>query len=817
MNTTNGRDTLRVGGLAALAALCVLSFGAAGEEKTAPGDARADLHGDPLPPGALARLGTLRFRVPGAVAALTASPDGKWLAWTSDADGETLVVCDAASGKVVFQPKEKEESEKYAAAFSPDGRFLAASDGEGKIHLWKTGTWQPSQTLEGHEQGVISLSFARDGGLVSCDGKGVIHVWDVVQGQSAARIELKEEQARAVALSPDGQTLAAGCAGGDIVLVDPLTGQPLRKLEGHDHDVTALAFAPGGKGLGSSSADNTVRYWDLETGVSVFAGESGGQVNAVAFTPDGKSLVSGDDEGQVCFWNVATGQEVRRFVAGTPDETQEIKGLALAPDGKTLYAAGGNLIWRWNMETGERLQEPPGHAGRILRLVFSPDGSRVASTGADGALRVWDAATGRALHARKVMDPDGPPIFSPDGRLLAHAGEVLAIWEAETGRPVACGKGVVRNGEPLFHPDGRTILGISQNALACWDAASGRLLRTNPWPQQEDTSTVRLLPDGQAAVRVCNKKLLFIETAGGRVFGETDVPWDNVGSLVPSADGGLVYGMGDQELAIWEVASARKLHSLPVDGSPSVCALSRDGRYLVLAARSGKLPILNAFSGAKLLELEDRQRTSAVAFSPDGRRLATGGEDTTILIWDWEAIARRLPAPPPAAAADLERWFAALGGEDDAAACEAFGKLLANGAASVAFLKERLRPVTPDPERMRQLIAELDHEDFNTREKAAEALRDLGPPAEPALRRALAENQSTEVQTRTKKALDAIALPLVRSRELLRNLRVIRILEGVGTAEAAGALETFTRAAPETREGRAAGAAAERLRKAGAR
>ena len=295
------------------------------------------------------------------------------------------------------------------------------------------------------------------------------------------------------------------------------------------------------------------------------------------------------------------------------------------------------------------------------------------------------------------------------------------------------------------------------------------------------------------------------------------MPREHGALLVPSHDGGLVYCLAEQEISVWEVASARRLHKFPAERAPCRAALSRDGRYLVLAAQSGKLPILDAFSGAKLLELEDRQRTSAVAFSSDGRRLATGGEDTTILIWDWEAIARRLPATAPAAAADLEKWFAALGGEDGAAACEALGKLLANGAPSVAFLKERLKAVTPDPARMRQLIAELDHEDFNAREKAAETLRDLGPPAEPALRRALAESQSTEVQARATKVLDAIALPLARSRELLRNLRVIRILEGVGTAEATGVLEALARAAPATREGRAAGAAAERLRKTGTR
>jgi len=816
MSTAHDR-ILRVSGLVVLAALCAFSFSALAEEQTPLGEALTDLHGDPLPPGALARLGTVRFRIRGEVRSLALSPDGKWLALApaSEEESESLAVCDAASGKVVFQPKGIEQ-EARAVAFSPDGRLLAAGYGDGKIRLWEAGTWKPSRTLEGPEQGVVSMSFTRDGRLASCDDDGKARVWDVEQGQVIVELKLEEERASVVGFSPDDRALAVGCHEGAVLLVDANTGKVTRKLDGHDRQVTALAFSPDGKALASGGEDEMVRCWDLGTGVNVFAGEGEDDVGAVAFTTDGRFLVSGDHNGWVRSWDPGTGQEIRRFTACMSENSEKINGLALSPDDKTVYAAGEKLIWRWKTETGERLREPPGHEAEVCELAFSGDGLRVASTGEDGTLRVWDAATGRQLYALQIKNYVQPPVFSPDGKLLAHAGDVLHVWEAETGRPVACGKGTGRNLDIMFHPDGRTVLGVSGKDLAQWEAATGRLLRTIPWPV-ESGERLWFLPGGQTALQLAKKKLHFIETAGARVFGEHDVPWRQAAVLVPSGDGGLVYSFAEQEISVWEIASARRLHKFPGERAPCRAALSRDGRCLVLAAVSGKLPILDAFSGAKLLDLEDGQRTGAVAFSPDGRRLATGGLDTTILIWDWEAIARRLPAPPPAAAADLEKWFAALAGEDGAAACEALGKLLANGAPSVAFLKERLRPVTPDPARMRQLIAELDHEDFNTREKAAETLRDLGPPAEPALRRALAENQSTEVQMRAKKILDAIALPLARSRELLRNLRVIRILEGVGTAEAAGALEAFARTAPETREGRAAGAAAERLQNADVR
>jgi hypothetical protein len=232
--------------------------------------------------------------------------------------------------------------------------------------------------------------------------------------------------------------------------------------------------------------------------------------------------------------------------------------------------------------------------------------------------------------------------------------------------------------------------------------------------------------------------------------------------------------------------------------------------------------VWSAATGRELLRLPSHGWFSCVTFAPDGRRLVTAGSDTTALVWDLSALK---PAPDLPAQeltdAELERTWAALGGEDAAGAYQAAWILVRAPGQTVTFLKGRLRAVRKgevldaSEERLRNLVADLDDDRFAVREAASAELGKLGGSAGAALRRALAANPSAEVRARVERLLAALERQwtLGQEGELIRTVRAIRVLEQVGTDEACAVLRELAAGWPPARETREAKAALERTAK----
>jgi hypothetical protein len=203
-----------------------------------------------------------------------------------------------------------------------------------------------------------------------------------------------------------------------------------------------------------------------------------------------------------------------------------------------------------------------------------------------------------------------------------------------------------------------------------------------------------------------------------------------------------------------------------------------------------------------------------LTFSSDGRRLISGGWDTTILVWDMKSLPQSMPAKAVVLSAkELEACWADLADADAAKAFQALHTLIRAQQQSVAFLKERLRPVSPVAAKaIATWIADLDSEQFATRSKAETELEKLEELAEPALRRALREGPSLlELRRRLEALLTRLEGPIV-SAETLRRLRASEVLEHIGSDDARSVLRALAEGAPVARLTREAKAALERLR-----
>jgi WD40 repeat protein len=259
----------------------VLTLAAATSPRSKPGDAaapRLDAAGDPLPAGAIARLGTIRFRHGCAIEAIAFSADGKTVA--SAANDGSIVLHDTSTGKRLrsFKPETTgTASGSGVVAFAPDDRALTASGGPRSVSVFAVATGKRLGQFHLADRDLGHLAFSQDGKILACGAGGVVHVWDVPAGKEIRRIDTQWASLMTLAMSPDGKTLATAILDDRratvLSLWDTAGGRRLRRWEAHKGEVYALAFSPDGKRLASScngpdsgGKEARLRMWAVPTG-----------------------------------------------------------------------------------------------------------------------------------------------------------------------------------------------------------------------------------------------------------------------------------------------------------------------------------------------------------------------------------------------------------------------------------------------------------------------------------------------------------------------------------------------------------------------
>jgi RNA polymerase sigma factor (sigma-70 family) len=823
----------------------------------APVRAGNDAYGDPLPPGAVARLGTVRFRYEGEATSLAFSPDSKILAGNTRSG---VILWDAASGKELRRlPVIAPFNFPHALEFSPDGATLAVGAveamerGKGHLSLWEVATGKKLQTFSLPYSGPPSryprnVRFAPDGKSLAAAGEGAkAFILDLNSGRVRATFENDQGGFHSLAFSPDGKALALGTYRSGVQIWDAGTGELVRRVGGQNAFgwANCLAYARDGTLLAWGSWDGIVLA-DPRTGKELGRCEAKMEsVQELAFTPDGKALVSGSQDGKLRVWDVAT-----RKARLTLDGRMRLgRCMALTGDGKTAaLGTVGQAIRLWDVATGAELfNRFAGHDCRIDALAFSPDGESLFTGGFTAPVRVWDTGSWR----QSGLLPGTAHFLSvrPDGKRLAAApagkSSVVRLWEPDTGRegqaitvPDADSVGFVR-----FSSDGKTLITADWKSrqekpqrfrghitrLRRWEAST--CLPSGELTLPDDVSTslgVEVTPDGNTAFVASLRGWLYVaDLEAGLVRYRMGEEGRQFRVFAVSADGGLLLSaIAAKEVRVWEVASGQPV--LTFRGhrrTPFALALSPDGR--VAASADDGYPGNSATSkeGASTLRLWDVATgeevakfegygadVTALGFSPDGTRLAAGLGNGSALVFDVARWTRALrPAANRLSAAELQALWNDLAG-DAARAYRAGWTLSAAPGLAVPFLRERLRPVpATDPEDFRRWIGDLDSKAITVRSRAQAAISRLGRQAEPAIAEALKGKPSLEVRRRLeeiRKTVEGVPGP-----ETLRTLRAIRVLERAGSPAARAVLKEVASGAPAAQETRAARAALDRLAK----
>lgn len=268
----------------------------------------------------------------------------------------------------------------YPLAVSADGETIVSSSYDGSIKLWHLSADRDRQLLNFlGGQPWSSYPSAGSGSGQYPNPNSEKNTGDSQPGTAKLIRSLPGHNSgvSALAISPDGQTLASGGYDGTISLWNLVTGEMLRKFSGHSSTVKPITISPDGCFMATGSTDNILKLWDINTGTTIRSFTLSDPPVAIAISPDGQTIACGSTEGIVNLWQISTGELKYQF----PGHAGLVRSLSIAPDGQTLASSSTEkTIKLWDMTTGELRQTLTGHTDPMMALTVKPDGQTLELT-----------------------------------------------------------------------------------------------------------------------------------------------------------------------------------------------------------------------------------------------------------------------------------------------------------------------------------------------------------------------------------------------------------------------------------------------------
>lgn len=550
-----------------------------------------------------------------------------------------------------------------AVVVSPDGQTLITAAVDGTARVWdrKTGTQRALLPDTGRS---AVLTVSDDGTLVATgsSARGV-KLWKLADGSLVRTLPPHRTEVSAVAFSPDGALLMTGENSGRINAFRTADGASAWTTLEHSRRITALAFTPDGRQLLSASLDDTVGRWNAADGTELrpLIWKHPGGVLGLARVGADRAVTTCDD-GRVRLWKLTSAESPLvlplpaaeygtpaasrdgRYVALPQQQTGVLRlfdvadqrevgphakadddapapwldtakfdallwSAAFAPDGKSLITVGGDEALQWDFDAASPLERPTQTFrphGAVAAVAYSPDGRTIATAGWDGSVKLWDAATSKAVRKIAACETGAvnDVVYSRDGRLLLTLGDdgTARIWNADDGSPIvelaAAKKGRLLGGD--FDADGRRIVVASADGVArIWNVADRKVLHELAG-HDRSVHSARFSRDGR-----------FVATAGA-----------------------------DDTARVWNAADGKPVAVLAGHTAPVTSVdVTADGSRVVTGSRDSGVKVWDAAAGKELLSLKGHaDAVNVVRFSPSGRTILSADDDGTVILWptvDW--------------------------------------------------------------------------------------------------------------------------------------------------------------------------------------
>jgi WD40 repeat protein len=594
---------------------------------------------DPLPDGALARAGTMRLRHLHGVHELRFTPDGKHLASLGSSDGYSL--WEIATGKEV----------RRLGSFD-----LLADDNVPASQPADPGGWRRGLLTRSNAHADLST----DGSVLLYADTDHIRILDAATLRETNRIAFKNGATYAMALSPDGKSLARSTMiGGEIIEVTvtaTATGKEIHKLRASSLP-NVFRFSADGKYLAGLSNRGLISLWDVDSGKLIRSYKcQHGSTTAIVFLPGSNKLASAACEG-VSLWDLRTEEEI-----ATLSLEVDTCAMALSPDGTTLATTGNlNHIALWDLATGRiKKQWPSGDEGSVTALSFSADGKTLASGASDGTIRLWYPPSGHELTPIAHLPHYQPISYLNPGVILASAPNLrqIARLDGINGKPLKKFSWPETSGVVAAAPNGKLVAlaNSERNLIQLWDV-EGEKESHRLGSQGHAATAMTFAADSSMLASVHLDGALHVWNAGtGKQIRRIDLPSQvaervaffngRISSqerqlsrikLAISPDNRCLIGAGfNGSVFSWEIATGKLRGRFSCGSEITMMTVTAEGRLLATAAEDA-VRVWNFDEGKMTHGFISRNGYIATAaFSPSGKLLATGTAEGAVYLYDLE-------------------------------------------------------------------------------------------------------------------------------------------------------------------------------------
>lgn len=572
-------------------------------------------------------------------------------------------------------------SEIRACCFSPNTSFLASGDTRGTLRIWNAKTWEIDHIVDAHPHEVTCLAWSSAGNRIATTSRdNQVKFWDSKTAQQIDRLTISSQISclawdpsgfrlaigcddcsvavydvhasavvdsytihqngvLAVAWSPDGRRIASAADNEKSFCVWNLQSRRNHQVTGHRDDIRAIAWSPQGKFIATGSWDHSLRIWDATTFQELKTGkEHLDFVDSVVWEPQGTRLATGSRDGTAKIWDVQDNESNFKSKATIRGHGGPLTSIDWSCEGQAIATASlDGTIKIWPADDHDEVMSFAG----FISVSWSPDSRKLTSAAPDAGLKIVDAENGRLLrHLSKELGPLQMAVWNDDGTSIAvENDEALMFLDPVSGSQI--GPAIAIPAHPIslaWSPRMDSILsGDMDGKTRIWNVVTGRLSRTL------SPSTRMCLPafnpQGDLVAVPANDAVRIWNVATGNLHRKLDSPngmtvdWKPNGRQLAV---GLHGGALDGYVEVWDVESSKKLRSVPAHANWAMSvAWSPDGKRLATGGADQVIRIWNTKSFDCMLTLKGHNdKVTHVSWSPDGKKLASASWDRIVKIWN---------------------------------------------------------------------------------------------------------------------------------------------------------------------------------------